>query len=184
MTEPLQPPVSPWAADDARRKWRAVRAATDRLTVLMLLATAGVAAVAWIEPVQRLFDGPQAPAARRGIAQLARAHGWAASAPEPTGHPRIRGGSLDPSNLRPAPRDPHGLLELLAPEGDDDDREDAKLVARKPFPLRDRADESGRVLGTVPAGAHIRVVRDLGEWLLVTPGGGRPLFGWVRRDEI
>ncbi len=177
------PAQGPWVGGEGRLKARAARRATDQLTVLMLLATAAVVAVAWFEPIQRLAEGTQLPAARRGIAGLVRARGWAVGKPEPTGHPRIRGGVLDPSNpLLAGPHEGHGGLEL-APDGEGLDG--SKLVANKPLQLRERADDSARVVITVEKGTRVRVVRDLDDWLLlVVPIGTRAVHGWIRRDDV
>ncbi len=180
------PAGGPWIGGEGRLQARAARRATDRLTVLMLVATAAVVAVAWFEPLQRLSEGAQAPAARRGIAQLMRSRGYAVGVPEPQGHPRIRGGALDPSNplnrLTPS-RDAHSLLELLAEDGDQP--AEPKLIAKKPLTLRERADDSARVLVTIEVGGRVRVMRDLDEWLLLAARvGNRMVVGWVRREEV
>lgn len=187
------PDPGPWAEGGSRERARAARVAADRLTTLMLVATVGVIAAAWIEPIGRTLEGPQAPAARRGIAELVRSRGWATLAPEATGHPRIRGGALDPDSFGAGhplpPRERDALLELLAPDddrlGQDDPVAVGKLVVREAFELRDRASDDARVLGMVKPGSRVRVVRHVGEWLLLAvPDGGRATFGWVRREQL
>jgi uncharacterized protein YgiM (DUF1202 family) len=181
-------PTSPWAAGSATQKSQALRRAANQLTLLLVLATVAVIAVAWLEPIARVFESRQPPGARRGIAQSMRARGWAVGSGVPVGHPRIRGGALDPGNSGRAAPERNRLFELLEPDDPihgNPSGSRGKVLAKKSLKLRDRAADDADLVTSVSAGSRVRIVRDLGEWLLVASDrDGKASFGWVRREEL
>jgi Bacterial SH3 domain len=54
-----------------------------------------------------------------------------------------------------------------------------------PITLREHADPSAKVVGQVPAGVRLMMVRESGEWVMVVfQGPDGLLVGWAKRDAL
>ncbi len=200
-TAPAAPPgpPSPWRVPPHAPG--ALRAGVDGLSGTLLVVTLGVVLAAAIEPAWRAYAEPDIPTARRGLAEAMRMHG-VASEPEPTGHPRISGGALDPAN-DPALASPRGasLFELFAPDDDVDgpldghgphaddedtlDRAPETAVAKRPFALRSHASDDAAPIFSVAAGTRLEILRSAGDWqLLSVTSANHRVLGWVRERDL
>jgi hypothetical protein len=188
---PAVPPAAaaqgPWvggvqAAASTRERARSSRRVVERFVVLMLLATLGVVIVAALPAIVRLVQGDGAEPARRGIARLARARGWAVAPPDPVPHP-----AFAPEDLGARRRGGDPLRELLRPEGIDpaDPADHVGAVARTKVVLRDRADADAPPVAEIEQGQVLLVVQDAGDWLLVAArADDRMRVGWAQRSQL
>jgi uncharacterized protein YgiM (DUF1202 family) len=58
-------------------------------------------------------------------------------------------------------------------------------LVRKKLELRDQASARGGIIGEVPAGAVVTVVKEQGEWVLIAQSGTDDMaFGWAPRSGV
>ena len=189
---------SPWGHHDlAQQRSKQSRRLLEQLIVVVLLVTVGIMLAVWLPPLQRLLLDAEAPAARRGLDRYARSRGFAVGTTAATGHPRIRGGSLDPNNARRRFRFSHrpqlgqpqlgqpqlgqpklGQPQLGQPQlgrpkpqpgGGEQRNADATVlgITRGDVALHQRASAKSPMVHRIKRGKAVAVVDSRGEWLLV-----------------
>jgi len=195
----------------AQQRSKQSRRLLEQLIVVVLLVTVGIMLAVWLPPLQRLLLDAEAPAARRGLDRYARSRGFAVGTTAATGHPRIRGGSLDPNNARRRFRFSHrpqlgrpqlgqpqlgqpqlGQPQLgrPQPDGGEQRKADATVlgITRGDVALHQRASAKSPMVHRIKRGKAVAVVDSRGEWLLVvaSPLGDHSdmVTGWVRRRAI
>ncbi len=190
MSDAAPPAALRDAAPDGTGPVRGARPARwlDRLSVLLLIAAAGVVTAAAAPEMLRVAGF--APV----VVEKVRA------APPAAPHtPRRTGLPFDDDRAGGADDDSPHLTELerlfpddLRPNHRTDPR-DAPAPGSKPrvgralsgLTLREHGDTSAAVTGKVPAGVRLMVVREAGEWVMVvwqSPDG--ILAGWTPRGGI
>ena len=189
------PAAGPWAGRLPRGDSSGLRHALDRLTALMVVATAGIVAIAFLEPLDDWLRGmPEVDAAHRGIADTVRAHGWTRGAEEPAENPRLQARERahdDANHDHGAKLAPDDFIERYAEKRvelgatAEDAPTKGSAFARSALDLRDRADDAAQVTTSVAKGARLQLVRVVGEWaLLMSSRPGALVFGWARTSEL
>jgi hypothetical protein len=195
------PDRGPWAGrSEARTKVPPdVRAAVDRLTTLMVLATLGIVAASFVGPVDDWLRGkPEVDAAHRGIAETLRARGVAIGDPEPLGVRRFRALSGDDDSNDHDHGDklvPDEFVEKYEKEREREARGERPkveelqgrgvVVTRRAVELRDRADDDAPTTRLVEKGARLQMVRLVGSWaLLMTQAPDGMAFGWAKTEDL
>jgi hypothetical protein len=203
VSRPETEATSPWAApaeqEASLSRQRALRRAAERLGVLLLVAAVGVAIAGSVPTLARLLTDPVVPPARRGVARAMRSRGFAVAEPEPAGHPRVRGGALDPGSEplvgelqdepptveEPSDQTPQDLLELMGQLQRGAPAAGTRALGREALVLLDRADDDATAVLRLPPGALLRIEQSFGDWLqLSVPVGDQVVYGWARRARV